>query len=75
VPLPTGPSIVCMCGKIVMFGGEATGKVFGTNETYDPKIDSLQRGNEEIARSLRDPRRLRSRATMPAPIRVTWKVS
>ena len=39
-PLPTprtGPSCVYINGKIVVFGGEATGKVFGTNEAYDPK--------------------------------------
>ncbi len=34
-PLPTprcGPSCAYISGKIVVFGGEATGKVFGTNE-------------------------------------------
>jgi N-acetylneuraminic acid mutarotase len=29
-------------GKIVVFGGEATGKVFGTNEAYDPKSDTWE---------------------------------
>jgi N-acetylneuraminic acid mutarotase len=41
-PLPTarsGVSAVYINGKIVVFGGEATGKVFGTNEAYDPKTD------------------------------------
>src|SRR5450759_4772575 len=44
-PLPTarsGPSCVYIGGKIVVFGGEATGKVFGTNEAYDPKTDSWE---------------------------------
>jgi len=44
-PLPTprsGPSCVYISGKIVVFGGEATGKVFGTNEAYDPKTDSWE---------------------------------
>ena len=44
-PLPTprsGPSAVYIGGKIVVFGGEATGKVFGTNEGYDPKTDSWE---------------------------------
>jgi hypothetical protein len=31
-----------LCGKIVVFGGEAAGNVFGTNEAYDPKIDSWE---------------------------------
>lgn len=42
-PLPTprsGVSSVYFGGKIIVFGGEATGKVFGTNEAYDPKTDS-----------------------------------
>ena len=42
-PLPTarsGVSAVYHGGKIVVFGGEATGKVFGTNEAYDPETDS-----------------------------------
>jgi N-acetylneuraminic acid mutarotase len=46
-PLPTarsGPSCVYINGKIVVFGGEATGKVFGTNEIYDPKTDSWEAG-------------------------------
>src|SRR3569623_3682361 len=41
-PLPTprsGPSCVYIGGKIVVFGGEATGRVIGTNEIYDPKTD------------------------------------
>jgi N-acetylneuraminic acid mutarotase len=41
-PLPTprsGVSAVYIGGKIVVFGGEATGRVFGTNEAYDPKTD------------------------------------
>jgi N-acetylneuraminic acid mutarotase len=44
-PLPTprsGPSAVYIGGKIVVFGGEATGKVFGTNEAYDPQTDSWE---------------------------------
>ena len=44
-PLPTarsGPSCVYINGKIVVFGGEATGRVFGTNEAYDPKTDSWE---------------------------------
>ena len=44
-PLPTarsGPSAVTIGGKIVVFGGEATGKVFGTNEGYDPKTDTWE---------------------------------
>jgi N-acetylneuraminic acid mutarotase len=44
-PLPTprsGPSCVYINGKIVVFGGEATGKVFGTNEAYDPKTDTWE---------------------------------
>ena len=44
-PLPTarsGPSCVYIGGKIVVFGGEATGRVFGTNEAYDPKTDSWE---------------------------------
>jgi N-acetylneuraminic acid mutarotase len=44
-PLPTprsGPSCVYINGKIVVFGGEATGKVFGTNEAYDLKTDSWE---------------------------------
>ena len=44
-PLPTarsGPSAAYTGGKIVVFGGEATGKVFGTNEAYDPKTDSWE---------------------------------
>ncbi len=44
-PLPTarsGPSCVYIDGKIVVFGGEATGKVFGTNEAYDPKTDTWE---------------------------------
>ncbi len=28
--------------RIVVFGGEATGKVFGTNEAYDPKTDKWE---------------------------------
>lgn len=44
-PLPTprsGPSAVYINGKIVVFGGEATGRVFGTNEAYDPKTDTWE---------------------------------
>jgi N-acetylneuraminic acid mutarotase len=44
-PLPTarsGPSAAYIGGKIIVFGGEATGKVFGTNEAYDPKSDSWE---------------------------------
>jgi len=44
-PLPTprsGVSAVYIGGKIVVFGGEATGRVFGTNEAYDPKTDSWE---------------------------------
>jgi N-acetylneuraminic acid mutarotase len=46
-PLPTarsGPSAVYVGGKIVVFGGEATGRVFGTNEIYDPKTDAWEAG-------------------------------
>ena len=46
-PLPTarsGPSCVYIGGKIVVFGGEATGRVFGTNEIYDPKTDAWEAG-------------------------------
>ena len=46
-PLPTarsGPSCVYISGKIVVFGGEATGKVFGTNEIYDPQTDTWEAG-------------------------------
>jgi N-acetylneuraminic acid mutarotase len=41
-PLPTprsGVSAAYINGRIVVFGGEATGKVFGTNEAYDPQDD------------------------------------
>ena len=38
----SGVSAVYINGKIVVFGGEATGKVFGTNEAYDPKTDSWE---------------------------------
>jgi N-acetylneuraminic acid mutarotase len=41
-PLPTprsGVSAVYINGRIVVFGGEATGKVFGTNEAYDSQAD------------------------------------
>jgi N-acetylneuraminic acid mutarotase len=41
-PLPTTRSSICAAvyrGKIVTFGGEATGKVYGTNEIYDPSTD------------------------------------
>ena len=59
-PPRSGPSCVYINGKIVVFGGEATGKVFGTNEAYDPKTDTWERS-----------RRWRSRATActarPAP--------
>ena len=44
-PLPTprsGVSAVYHKGRIVVFGGEATGKVFGTNEAYDPKTDTWE---------------------------------
>src|SRR5262249_29457044 len=44
-PLPTprsGVSAVHINGRIVVFGGEATGKVFGTNEAYDPKADTWE---------------------------------
>jgi N-acetylneuraminic acid mutarotase len=44
-PLPTprsGPSAAFINGKIVVFGGEATGRVFGTNEAYDPKTDTWE---------------------------------
>jgi Kelch motif protein/kelch motif-containing protein len=46
-PLPTarsGPSCVFYKGKIVVFGGEATGRVFGTNEIYDPAKDKWEAG-------------------------------
>jgi N-acetylneuraminic acid mutarotase len=41
-PLPTprsGVSAAYINGRIVVFGGEATGKVFGTSEAYDPQAD------------------------------------
>ena len=38
----SGPSCVYIGGKIVVFGGEATGRVFGTNEAYDPKTDTWE---------------------------------
>lgn len=44
-PLPTarsGVSAVYIEGRIVVFGGEATGKVFGTNEAYDPNTDTWE---------------------------------
>jgi len=44
-PLPTprsGLSAVYIGGRIIAFGGEATGKVFGTNEGYDPKTDTWE---------------------------------
>ena len=45
MPTPrSGPSCVYIGGKIVVFGGEATGKVFGTNEIYDPKADVWEAG-------------------------------
>ena len=40
----SGPSCVYIGGKIVVFGGEATGRVFGTNEAYDPKTDTWEAG-------------------------------
>jgi N-acetylneuraminic acid mutarotase len=46
-PLPTarsGPSCAYIGGKIVVFGGEATGRVFGTNELYDPRTDTWEAG-------------------------------
>ncbi len=46
-PMPTarsGPSCVYYKGKIVVFGGEATGRVFGTNEIYDPASDTWEAG-------------------------------
>lgn len=43
LPVPrSGPSAAYVNGKIVVFGGEATGKVFGTNEAYDPQTDSWE---------------------------------
>lgn len=44
-PLPTprsGVSAVWHKDRIVVFGGEATNKVFGTNEAYDPKTDTWE---------------------------------
>jgi N-acetylneuraminic acid mutarotase len=44
-PLPTprsGPSCTYHKGRILVFGGEATGRVFGTNEAYDPNTDSWE---------------------------------
>ena len=32
----------------MVFGGEATGKVFGTNEIYDPKTDSWEAGTPMV---------------------------
>ena len=34
------PLLIYINGKILVFGGEATGKVFGTNQAYDPKTDT-----------------------------------
>ncbi len=43
LPVPrSGPSAAYVGGRIVVFGGEATGKVFGTNEAYDPKTDTWE---------------------------------
>jgi N-acetylneuraminic acid mutarotase len=44
-PLPTsrsGPSAVYHKGRILVMGGEATGHVFGTNESYNPATDSWE---------------------------------
>ncbi len=44
-PLPTprsGPSCAYIGGKILVFGGEATARVFGVNEAYDPKTDGWE---------------------------------
>jgi hypothetical protein len=41
-PLPTprsGPSAALYRGRILVMGGEATGRVFGTHEAYDPAKD------------------------------------
>ena len=38
----SGVSAVYYRDRIVVFGGEATGKVFGTNEAYDPKTDKWE---------------------------------
>jgi hypothetical protein len=41
-PLPTprsGVSCACLDGKILVFGGEAPGLVYETNEGYDPRTD------------------------------------
>jgi hypothetical protein len=41
-PLPTprsGVSCACLDGRIMVFGGEAPGLVFETNEGYDPSTD------------------------------------
>ena len=59
-PLPTarsGPSCVYINGKIVVFGGEATGRVFGTNEIYDPKTDSVGSRHADGDPAPRPPRR------------------
>lgn len=43
LPVPrSGPCAAYVGGKIIVFGGEATGKVFGTNEAYDPKTDTWE---------------------------------
>jgi hypothetical protein len=50
-PLPTarsGPSCVYVAGKIVVMGGEATGRVFGTNEIYAPTSDSWEAGTPMV---------------------------
>jgi N-acetylneuraminic acid mutarotase len=44
-PLPTPRSGVCSAyvgGRILVFGGEAPGLVFGANEGYDPQTDSWE---------------------------------
>ena len=44
-PMPTarsGPSCVFHKGRILVMGGEATGRVFGTNEAYDPVTDKWE---------------------------------
>jgi N-acetylneuraminic acid mutarotase len=66
LPVPrSGPSAAYVGGRIVVFGGEATGKVFGTNEAYDPATDTW----EALA-----PMRFRATActARPSPSSATW---
>lgn len=43
LPVPrSGPSAAYVNNRIVVFGGEATGMVFGTNEAYNPESDTWE---------------------------------